>query len=97
MTRPAQSLDDAHHVPALIRERHEVGDADATLRSVELRLQDQRARQISAPHTGYFGRWCQQPPPVLGATEQGGKARGGVKVRKHSQSIEPSQPTNAAV
>jgi hypothetical protein len=61
-----------------------------------MRLQHQRIRAVSARDPGIAAR-RNEPAAVLARTQQSAKQASESKRGQHSQSIEPSRPTRAAV
>ena len=79
-------------------QRHEVDEVDGAVRGLEAGLEDQRAVPVAlrGRRGAAVGR-ADQPAPVLGPPSSAAKVLSESKRGQHSQSIEPSRPTSAAL
>ena len=88
--RAAHALDDAHHIPTIIVNGHEIDHANPAARGLKLRFQDQRIVHVLAAHAFDVCLRREQPATLFGASQQRGKAGGGVKPRE-------TQPIHRAI
>jgi hypothetical protein len=77
--------------------RHAVGQEDGTGIGEELGFQDEREVAVSAANLAHLAGRGEQPSAMFRRAEQGGKTGPESKRGRHSQSIEPSRSTSAAV
>ena len=97
--RPRAALDEAQHPRVVFTDRHAVDQANGPSGRLERRLEDKGVISISprarAPRADPAGAMRQNPfpsSPRIRAKQAPESKRG-----RHSQSIEPSRPTRAAV
>ena len=77
-----QAFDDAHDIPALIRERHAVDDPHGALIRLEFGFQNQGAVAIFAPDAAHLCGRRDQPAPVRGLSQQCRETRARIKSGK---------------
>ena len=86
----AHAFDDAHDVPAFIRERHIVDQPHAALVGVDVGLEDEAVVAIAAADAQHRPRRRDQPPPMLRPPQERGEAGRRIEARK-------AQPVDGAV
>ena len=78
----AQALDNAHDIPALAREGHEVDDANASFLGVEFGFEHEAVAAVPAPYPARSGDGSQQPASVLRPAEKCGETGPRVESRQ---------------
>jgi hypothetical protein len=93
----AFAFDQAHQCGNVPAQRHEIGDSRRAARGLEARLENQRIAAIGSRRARRGVGRANEPAAVLRLPSSAAKQAPESKRGQHSQSIEPSRVTKAAV